>query len=290
MNKKVIYSVIGVAAIAVIACITVIFRQRSEMKEMVEQMEFEKEELENEYQDLAIQFDGYQGLDIRNDSLQDLLSKEQQRVQDLLEELRVTKVTNARRISELKKELATVRAVMVQYVAQIDSLSRDNSRLTAENREVRQQYEQVSEEAHYLRESNTQLTEVVTRASMLEVGGFSVVPLNKNDRKTRILSHVAKLEISYTIQKNITAKPGMKTVYIAIINPEGNIISTDGQRFIYEGGEVPYSVSHDVEFTGEQLDDVVYFTALTPFDKGIYNADFFIDGALVGSFPFQVKK
>ena len=89
------------------------FQQKNEMKEMVELMEFEKEQLEDEYEELAIQFDGYQTPDIHNDSLVELLSQEKQRVQDLLEELRITKVTNARRIAELKKELATVRQVMV---------------------------------------------------------------------------------------------------------------------------------------------------------------------------------
>lgn len=42
-------------------------------------------------------------MNIQNDSLQERLAQEQQRVQDLLEELRITKVTNARRIAELKK-------------------------------------------------------------------------------------------------------------------------------------------------------------------------------------------
>ena len=76
--------------------------QRQDLNEIVEQMTIEKEELQEEYEDLAIQFDGYQQMDIRNDSLQDLLSREQQRVQDLLEELRHTKASNARRIAELK--------------------------------------------------------------------------------------------------------------------------------------------------------------------------------------------
>ena len=69
--------------------------QHSEMSEMLEQMTIEKEELQEEYEDLAIQFDGFQEMDIRNDSLQDQLSREQQRVQDLLEELRQTKASNA---------------------------------------------------------------------------------------------------------------------------------------------------------------------------------------------------
>ena len=106
-------------------------QQKTEIKEIVEQMEFEKEQLEDEYEELAIQFDGYQTPDIHNDSLVELLSQEKQRVQDLLEELRITKVTNARRIAELKKELATVRQVMVSYVHQIDSLDRTNKKLVA---------------------------------------------------------------------------------------------------------------------------------------------------------------
>ena len=116
--------------------------QRSELNEMVEQMTIEKEELQEEYEDLAIQFDGYQRMDIRNDSLQDLLSREQQRVQDLLEELRHTKASNARKIAELKKELATVRAVMVDYVRQIDSLNATNARLTAENQQFKAENQQ----------------------------------------------------------------------------------------------------------------------------------------------------
>ena len=141
---------------------------------MVEQMEFEKSELEDEYEDLAMQFDGYQTPNLSNDSLTQLLSQEQQRVRDLLEELRITKATNARRIAELKKELATVRQVMVSYVHQIDSLNQTNQRLTAENKQVREQYAVVQQQAEELQQRNTDLTEKVTRASMLEITAFKV--------------------------------------------------------------------------------------------------------------------
>ena len=133
MKKSVVYTIFALLLVLVAVLAYLFLSQRQEMNEMVEQMTIEKEELENEYEDLAIQFDGYQQMDIRNDSLQDLLSREQQRVQDLLEELRTTKASNARRIAELKKELATVRAVMKDYVRQIDSLNATNARLTVEN-------------------------------------------------------------------------------------------------------------------------------------------------------------
>lgn len=291
MNKKQIIIFSALAAIVVAALLFVIFRQKHDMAEMVEQMAWEKEELQNEYEDLAIQFDGYQGLDIRNDSLQDLLSKEQQRVQDLLEELRITKVTNARRIAELKKELATVRAVMAGYVAQIDSLNRTNQRLTVENREYRAQAQQATATARQLQQEKSALSEVVNRASMLEVVDFSVLTLNKNDRKTKIFSAIRKLQITYTIAKNVTAQPGVKQVYVRLVRPDGELLLSDSTAvFNYEGEKVGYSMVHEIEFSGEACTDTQYWSQEDKYEEGIYNADFFIDGNLVGSFPFRVKQ
>ena len=153
MKKIIIYILLGLMLALVAALVYMNLTQRQQMNELVEQMEIEKEELQEEYEDLAIQFDGYQSLDIRNDSLQDLLSREQQRVQDLLEELRITKVTNARRIAELKKELATVRAVMKDYVRQVDSLNATNARLTEENTQLTTVNTQLTT-------ANTQLTTI----------------------------------------------------------------------------------------------------------------------------------
>lgn len=291
MNKKLFIAIIAVLTVGLVTLLVLNLRQKHDMAEMVEQMAWEKEELENEYEDLAIQFDGYQGMDIRNDSLQELLSKEQQRVQDLLEELRITKVTNARRIAELKKELATVRSVMAGYVAQIDSLNRTNHRLTVENREYRAQAQQATATARQLQQEKTALSEVVNRASMLEVTDFSVLTLNKNDRKTKIFNAIRKLQITYTIAKNVTAQPGMKQVYIRIVRPDGELLQRDSTHvFQYEGEEVGYSMMRDIEFSGDAYTDTQYWSQGDKYEEGIYNADFFIEGNLVGSFPFRVKQ
>lgn len=105
-------------------------------------------------------------------------------VQQLLEELRVTKATNARRITELKKELATVRSVMIHYVNQIDSLNAENKVLKNENVEVKRRYNEVTQVAEKLTKEKETLNEVVTRASKLDVVNFSVSTLNSKGRKT----------------------------------------------------------------------------------------------------------
>ncbi len=292
MNKKhiIIISVVGAILLAAVVLLLFLNRQKAaEMQEMVEQLTFEKEQLEDEYADWALQFDGY-GQSISNDSLAELLSHEQQRVQDLLEELRITKATNARRIAQLKKELATVRAVMVDYVRQVDSLSATNKRLVTENRQVRKQYEQVQEKATKLEEEKTQLTEVVTRAQLMEVANFRLTPLNDRDRKTSNFNKIQKLQLEYTVLKNITADPGNKTVYIRLVRPDGEVMTkSDGNTFAYENQHITYSLKQQIEYAGEELSDTQYWIVEELLQKGTYNADFFIDGNLVGSFPFLLK-
>ena len=267
--------------------------QRTELNELVEQMTIEKAELEEEYEDLAIQFDGFQQMDIRNDSLQDLLSREQQRVQDLLEELRVTKASNARKIAELKKELATMREVMKDYVRQIDSLNATNARLTAENEQFKQENQQVKNENSQLSTINSQLTETVTRASMLEVVSCVVTTLNKNDRKTTLARNIQKLQFDFKIAKNITCEPGLKDLYARINDPMGNLLGeNETHLFSFESGEIPYTLAQPIEYGGEAYEGVCFY-ALAEGEEvrsGFYTVDFFCDGNLIGSFPFQLKK
>lgn len=292
MKKTTLYILIAIIVLLLAATIWLFMGNRqtkTEMEEMIELMNFEKEQLRDEYEDLALQFDGY-GRNLQNDSLAEKLAQEQQRVQDLLEELRITKATNARRIAELKKELATVRAVMVEYVRQIDSLSTTNKRLTEENIAVRQQYNEASQRATVLEEEKVKLTEVVSRAQMLEISNFSMTPLNNKDKKTTRLSKIQKLQFNYTVFKNATAEVGVKRLYLRIIRPDGEVmVKNPSNLFQYENAKIEYSLSKEFEYGGTEVSDVLYWTVEEILQEGIYNADFFCDGNLIGSFPFEIK-
>ena len=293
MSKKVFWTILVVFVIALGALAYLYLNQRTELTELVEQMTIEKEQLQEEYEDLAIQFDGYQQMDIKNDSLQDLLSREQQRVQDLLEELRQTKASNARRIAELKKELATVRLVMQDYVRQIDSLNATNARLTEENQVVRAENQQVKEQNSQLSTLNSQLTETVTRAAMLEITSCTLVTLNKADKKTKMAGSIRKFQFDYVIAKNITCKPGLKFLYARVMDPQGNLMEEKEEHvFTFESADIPYSIRQQIEYTGEAYSGTCFCSLAEKEEvqKGFYTVDFFCDGNLIGSFPFQVKK
>ncbi|MBQ2291585.1 MAG: hypothetical protein II248_05470 [Paludibacteraceae bacterium] len=307
-RKKIyIFSGLGLLVAALVTLVVLLLTSKQENEELqqakqkveeekalseaeLEKMFIDKEILEDEYSDLVAQFDGFQNIEIHNDSLISELARERQRVQDLLEELRITKATDSRRIEELRKELATLRTIMVSYVNQIDSLDRTNKLLQEENIQVKQQYEEKARQAEKLEQERAQLVEVVTRASMLELSDFEVVKLNHRDRKTTFFSQIQKLEFKFNIARNITTEPGTKTMYLRITSPNGEVMQkTEEDVFPFENQDIAYSVAKEFEYEGESVSIAMYWSVEEILEKGLYNADFFVDGQLIGSFPFTLK-
>ena len=92
-----------------------IWRQQQTIDELTEGFALEKEQLEDEYTQLAIQYEGYK-LQVNNDSLEQKLEDQRIKIQRLVEELRQTKAQDARRIAALNtmlpKSIRSTRSTM----------------------------------------------------------------------------------------------------------------------------------------------------------------------------------
>lgn len=266
-------------------------RQKAEdLSEVEVLMDIEKERVEDEYLDLTYQFDGYTST-IRNDSLLAQLEQEKNRVQELLEELRNTRSTNARRIQELRDELASVRKIMTHLVSQIDSLNTENKLLKSENTQIRQKYEASTQTVEVLAKEKENLSEIVTRASKLEVVSCELTTLNDRNRRTGLFSRIATLQFDFTVAKNITAEPGHKVMYVRLSKPDGElVIKNPSQEFHFENMMIGYTMKKEFEYTGEAFEDVIYWKIDEPLMQGNYLVEFFADGYLIGSFDFSIKR
>ena len=161
----------------------------------------------------------------------------------------------------------------------------------AKVKQVKKQYQEVARQAQQLEEERTQLAEVVSRASMLEISHFQMIPLNKRDRKTTMYNQIQKLQFDYTIGRNITNKPGMKMLYMRITRPDGEIMQKSiNDVFKFENSEIAYSISKEFEYAGEEISSSLYWQVEEILQIGWYNADFFVDGELIGSFPFEIRQ
>lgn len=292
-NKKTIL-IISIAIVLLLSGVIIylIFRVRNtekEMLEMVEMASYEKEQLENEYTDMALEVEG-QMLKIDNDSIFKLLEKEQKRVQLLLEELRTVKVTNARRIAELKEELASVRKVTKYYIAQVDSLNRVNEVLKKENIEVREKMSIATKTIDTLMLQKDKLSQTVRIASQLEAKNIVVDLLNDKGRKTKYVRKVDNIRVSFSISKNITASVGNKYIYLRIATPDGQVlVKNDANKFLFEDNEIAYSSKKEIEYSGEELQCIIYYKVTETLIEGNYRADLFVDGHLIGTEEFVIE-
>ena len=235
MNKKgILIAAVAVLVIAIIGVTYLLFTEKQANRELVQEFQLDKEDLENEYTRFAQQYDELK-MTISNDSLSQLLEQEQLKTQRLLEELRTVKSSNATEIRRLKKELATLRKVMIGYINQIDSLNK----LTAQQKqviaEVTQKYNQASRQIDNLSEEKKNLDKKVTLAAQLDATNIRVEPRNKRGKVAKKVKDVVKLAISFTIVKNITAENGERTVYIRITKPDNDVLTKSASNtFPYE--------------------------------------------------------
>lgn len=267
-----------------------IFHQKRQMDDLQEAYVLDKETLEDEFNELSLQYEGYK-FTIGNDSLLNLLATEQAKVQRLQEELRTVKATNTKEIARLKKELQTLRKIMRNYVVQIDSLNRANEQLKVEKNEAVKKYRQASSTATTLKKEKEKLTERVTLASRLDATGITVTPVNGRGKRAKTIKKMEQFVVDFHIAKNITAPVGEKTVYVRIMKPDDDILlKSRADVFTFEGKEINYSMKKLVEYEGEELPVTMYWNIEEFLSPGTYRVDIFADGNLIGRKNFTLDK
>ena len=290
MNKKIFIPliIIGVLLIGGIVYLALTLnQQRQANKEMQELAELDKKEMENEYQQFANQYSEMKS-QINNDSIVAQLTAEQERTQRLLAELKSVKSSDAREIARLKRELATVRAVLRSYVIEIDSLNRLNQNLTAENTRVKGQYEEATRQIEGLNTEKASLSEKVAIAAQLDAIGINLVGKNKRGKNTDDASKCKMLQLNFSLAKNVTATSGVKNIYVRITSPTGGILGGAGS-FAYENRTLPCTMKKTVEYGGQETAVVMYWTVSQALVSGTYGVSIFADGNMIGSKSFTFK-
>ncbi|MCD8282669.1 MAG: hypothetical protein LUC22_05390 [Prevotella sp.] len=284
MNKKVLIPLIIVVLLLLAGVVYLTFglhKQRRENIELQELAALDKAEMESEYQQFADQYTEMRA-QITNDSLVEQLTQEQLRTEQLLQELKDVKASDAREITRLKKELETCRAVIRSYVLEIDSLNRLNQNLIAENTQVKEQVAEANKRIEGLSSERESLSEKVAIASQLDATGISLTMLDKKNKTTNKLSRCKKFQMSFTIAKNVTADNGNKTVYVRLTSPAGALLGNAGQ-FEYENRNLTATAKKSIEYGGKETSVTLYWDVTQALEAGSYNVSIFADGNMIGS-------
>ena len=291
MNKKLLIPLI-VVIVLLLGGVTYLAigltHQRQVNKDMQELADLDKKEMENEYEQFARQYSEMK-TQINNDSIVAQLTQEQLKTQRLLEELRQVKSTDAREIARLKKELATVRAVLRSYVLEIDSLNRLNQNLREENSRVKGQYNEATRQIAGLSSEKASLSEKVAIAAQLDATGINMIAKKKNGKAVKRIKDCKSIEVSFRITRNVTATNGVRTFYVRITTPTGDVLGGGG-TFAYENRDIECSMKKSVEYTGEETPVTMYRAVEEFLSKGTYTVSVFADGNMIGSRGFTFSK
>lgn len=289
MKKALIAAIVAVILAMAGIMIYLLLNNRNleqEKMEMLELAELDKQEMENDYERLTLQYTEMMN-SINNDSIIEQLTQEQMRTQKLLEELKNVKAADAREITRLKKELATVREVLRSYIRQVDSLNQVNQNLMAENDRVKDQLAQSNQANEGLRMEKQNLTEKVAIAAQLDATGITMTTLNKRQKRAKKIKDCKTIQVGFNIARNVTAQTGNRTLYIRIQTPAGQTLTAG--TFAYENRQLEYSMKKVVEYTGEEVNVQTYWQVNEFLEAGQYRVSIFAEGNMIGTRTFTFE-
>lgn len=259
-----------------------------EIEELRQLAELDRREMENQYAEFAIQYAELKKT-VKNDSLAALLDKEQKRAEQLLKELKSVKANSSAEILRLKKELETVRAVLKDYIRQVDSLQRLNVALVGERDRALAEAARTRKENTAISQARAQLAEKVEIAAQLNATGVDIVPLKKNGKEAKKAKDIKTFSVTFTVTRNVTATTGNRMAYVRLMKPNNQLVNPTGQ-FTYENRTIDYSAAKAIEYDGEEQQIQLYIPIQEYLSAGTYHAYIFIDGQMIGSGSVTLKK
>ncbi len=262
--------------------------KEKELAELRQLAELDKKEMENQYAEFASQY-GELKKGIKDDSLVNRLNQEQARAEALLKELQNTKANSSAEILRLKRELATVRAVLRDYIHQVDSLQQLNQALIGERDLARADAERVRQENSNIQAENSQLNERVAIAAQLDATGISVSALKKNGKPAKKSKDITNFSVSFTITRNVTATAGNRSIYVRLLKPNQQVVNQSG-NFKYENRSIGYSAVKTIEYNGKEQHVNLYIPVNEFLSAGNYSAYIFADGQMIGSGSINLSK
>lgn len=268
--------------------------QVDEARATNEQLQLTNDQLSlaNEYESINSQFRQYedQATMLANDTIMAKYAAAKNKVEELLRELNSEKAKSRKQIKKLQDEIATLRGLLRHYIAQVDSLGKENAALRSENSQIRSENQALSSRVQEVSRRNETLSERMTLAEKLNVTGVSLTPLKGNGKTEKNVTKAKQLLVTFTIPQNNSTPVGNKTIYLRITGPEGSLLGGAGS-FRFEGGSVPYTASKDVEYTGDEISGIkIYWNVNTALTPGDYTVELFADNYRLTSRQFTLKK
>ena len=222
-------------------------------------------------------------------ALSDSMKNEQQsareKISQLREALRKGELTQKQLILA-QEDVKQLRYFVAKYVADIEVLRQQNESLktsvAAANEQVRS-----------LEGQNKDLNKKVSAATALKAFGVSVTAVRiKSSGKESSVSKAdpaQKLNISFNLVDNDFAQKTLHTIFMRVLDPNGNVVGATGNSNLASGETINFSYKTAIEFANDGRTYILGWNNPEAFVKGEYTITMYADGYVLGSGKITLK-
>ncbi|QKJ32375.1 hypothetical protein HQ865_22305 [Mucilaginibacter mali] len=294
-NSNVIYFLI-VVVIALLVTDVYLYMQKNKSDVRVASTSDEKVRLQTELDSLEAQIEQVNAgkakmtaeMIAANDSLKT-------KIRVLRSELAKGKLTEAE-LSKAQEDVKQLRYFVTKYTADIEELKKQNTSLTTERDTLKTNLATVNEKATNLEKQNQDLNTKVQAASALKIGAANVVAYKVRGSGKEVdvtrASPAKKIKINFTVASNPVAAKANHDIYIRILDPTGNLITTsDTVTFPADGQDLQSTYRTSIDYKDDGAQYVIDWVSQSDpaFVKGTYTVILYSDGYTMGKTSFTLK-
>jgi len=222
----------------------------------------------------------------KNDSLKT-------KIKVLRVELAKGKLTKAD-LEKAQEDIKQLRFSVTNYSAEIEELKKENIALATERDTLKKTLKVATQKDSDLSKQNQDLGTKVKVGSAIKLATAEVVAYKvKNSGKevdVKRAGPAKKIKINFTVASNDIAEKGMHDIYVRIIDPTGNLItSTDSGTFNADGQDTQFSYKTSIDFKNDGSGYTIEWVNPVAFQKGTYTVLLYADGYTMGKTSFSLK-
>lgn len=251
----------------------------------------EKESLSAELQRVKTE---YEKLNQENASLQNQLSAKDEEIR--LKITQIQKLINTGDAAQLKKakeELNSLRVLNQNFIAQIDSLNASNKILSEQNFSLNENLSTANTKVSSLTQENSVLSNKVAIASVLKTTNLKAMGVryrsSGKESETTKSKNTDRIKTCFTIMENLVVEKGPKDIFIRVLSPDGAVMSTTSETFIFNGQATLYTTKESIMYENRNTDLCVYWEKGNTYNPGKYTIELYCESNQIGVVSLELK-
>ena len=292
-NSNVIYFLI-VVVLALLATDVYLYLQKNKSDTRIVYQNDERTRLQTELDSLEAQIETVNtGKAKLSAAMQTKTDSLESKIKVLRKELAKGKLTQAD-LEQAQENIKQLRYFVTNYTAQIEEQKKQINSLTTERDTLKTNLVTAKKTDSSLSKQNQDLGDKVKVGSAIKLATSDVVAYKiKGSGKevdTKRSSVAKKIKINFTVATNDIAEKGMHDLFVRVIDPTGNLITTtESTNFTADGQDLQYTYKTSIDYKNDGSPYTIDWVNPSAFQKGGYRVILYADGFTMGKTSFELK-